>query len=130
MDKKTTEYLFNKYPKIFVGRRKSIKESLIPFGCECGNGWKWLIDNLCSQLQHDIDNNKYPQIEASQVKEKFGGLRFYVVSSTDKQQEIIDFAESLSLSICENCGDTKTAKIRGGGWVRTLCDNCHSKKER
>lgn len=73
-----------------------------------------------------------------QVKEKFGGLRFYFhfeqnpdAVDVDKEytdeicKEIrgaVDFAESLSFKICEECG--APGKIRGGGWVRTLCEPC------
>lgn len=178
MSNELTEALFNKYPLIFKGRYKSIQESLIPFGIECGNGWYWLIGNLCSQLQWDIDNNnksyviknkflrklfpklekfinykifrvyhfdrylrkiiqryrlkqefipietnRYPQIEAVQVKEKFGGLRFYVQSASNEQHAIISWAESLSYNICERCGSTKNIGTTQG-WITTLCKEC------
>lgn len=87
-------------------------------------GWFSLIDNLCSYLQFNTDNNNptglYPQVEATQVKEKFGGLRFYVASATDEQYAVISFVESLSTKTCEVCG--AAGKQRGKGWIRTLCD--------
>jgi hypothetical protein len=61
---------------------------------------------------------------AVQVKEKFGGLRFYVTGGTDAQHTMIEFAENMSYRICEDCGTTKDAKCRRQGWHRTLCVPC------
>jgi len=104
-----------KYPKILSGT-----------GLCVGDGWYWLLDNLCLSLKFDIANNEYPQIEAIQIKEKFGGLRFYVAGSNSKQQKSIDFACSLSLHICEECGSHKNVS-QTSGWIRTLCSKCLSK---
>lgn len=66
-----------------------------------------------------------------QIKEKFGGLRFYFAFGTSSgdplalaaEQEFqkhVDGAEELSFTVCEVCG--ASGKRRGGGWIRTLCD--------
>ena len=114
----TSEELVEKYPKILGG----------PGYPGVGPGWLPLIDKLCAFLQFHTDHNshtgKYPQVEAVQVKEKFGGLRFYVKGATESQWGAIAFAESLSTSICEECGSQ--GKQRGKGWIRTLCDE-HAK---
>ena len=57
---------------------------------------------------------------AVQVKEKFGGLRFYVQAATDKHYNFISFAESMSYRTCEDCGSA--GKRYTSGWHRTLCD--------
>jgi hypothetical protein len=57
---------------------------------------------------------------ASQVKEKFGGLRFYVQAATDKHYNYISFAESMSYRTCEECG--APGKTYTDGWHRTMCD--------
>ena len=63
----------------------------------------------------------------AQVKEKFGGLRFYInfregVSETaiEKINALIGFAESLSYNTCEKCGNI--GKRYAIGWNRTLCE--------
>jgi len=119
LDKK----LVTKYPKIFAQRNKPMTETAMCWGFECGDGWYWLIDNLCSLLQWDIDHNKHPQIEATQVKEKYGTLRFYTNGSDDKQDGMIDLAESLSSSICEKCGSVDGV-TQTEGWIVTLCKKC------
>jgi len=55
-----------------------------------------------------------------QVKEKFGGLRFYVQAATDKHYNYISFAESMSYRTCEECG--APGKRYTDGWHRVLCD--------
>lgn len=70
-----------------------------------------------------IDSERYPQIEAVQVKEKFGGLRFYTNISSNEQEAAISFAESLSYKICENCGTMQNIG-QTKGWVSTLCKEC------
>jgi hypothetical protein len=94
-------------------------------GIACGRGWYNLIDKLCEEL--DV----YPDIEAAQVKEKFGGLRFYIgpVSKDhfDKVYEIIAKYETLSMKTCEICGEKGSRK--GDGWVRTMCDPCQTQRD-
>lgn len=93
------------------------------WGLECGDGWYFLIDHLCGLLQWDIDRNKHEQIEASQVKEKFGTLRFYTNSADEKQYGMICFAEYLSCYICEKCGSMDNVK-QTKGWICSLCPPC------
>jgi len=48
------------------------KTPLTYWGVQCGDGWFELIHSVSTLLsQHDT------KIQAEQVKEKFGGLRFY-----------------------------------------------------
>jgi hypothetical protein len=77
--------------------------------------------------QEDIDEAKTRMDEetlkvpvAVQVKEKFGGLRFYVQAATDKHYQYISFAESMSYRTCEECGNP--GKTYTDGWHTTLCD--------
>jgi len=62
-------------------------------------------------------------VVASQVKEKFGTLSFYVKSATPEQHAQITFAESLSAHICESCGTTEKMG-RTTGWIRNICEDC------
>lgn len=64
----------------------------------------------------------YPR--ASQVKEKFGTLRFYLTCGTDEMYDAIRVAEEESARTCEECG--MPGEQRGGGWILTLCDRCHN----
>lgn len=57
---------------------------------------------------------------AVQVKEKFGTLRFYVNKADEQARAYIEFAEAMSARTCEVCG--APGKVRGGGWLQSLCD--------
>ena len=135
MTEERDKTLCAKYPKIFRNRRGDPKQTLMCFGFEHDDGWFDIIDTLCHTIQHHLDwkrgSDKFKgmpdeewdechQTVAVQVKEKWGGLRFYVSNSDDYIDGAISLAESLSLRTCEQCG--APGKPRGGGWVRTLCD--------
>jgi len=112
------EDLYNKYPEIFSD------DEMRKEGFRCNDGWYWLIDNLCKQLQLDTNFNNQPQIIAFCVKEKFGGLRFYTEGSNIRQCGMISLAENMSFSICENCGSTNEVKIIEKGYIQSLCPEC------
>lgn len=110
MKNELQQKLCEKYPKIF-GKN---------FLFECLDGWYWLIDNLCDCIQHNETD-----LQATQVKEKFGGLRFYTTPRDDEIHGMIELAESMSYHICEKCGSTEGVSSTEKGWVRTRCQKCH-----
>ena len=89
-----------------------------------GEGWRPLVTKLCQ----DIINIE-PTVEVSQVKEKYGGLRFYINCGTDEIYNLIDKAETESLTICEECG-TKENVTTSGGWLLTLCLKCRQERNK
>lgn len=105
--------LCERYPLIFADRDGDLTRSGMPFGFQCGDGWFALIDALCERLQFWTDHNDAPQIVATQVKEKFGELCFYVESSSDMQQGMIAMAEAMSARLCEECGQPSQLLVDG-----------------
>ena len=86
---------------------------------------------VSNQIQNYIDwkqeqKEKYgrgegcKQVVAVQVKEKFGGLRFYYEGGDEHISGMVRMAEEWADHSCEECG--KPGKSRSGGWIRTLCD--------
>ena len=104
------EELYKRYPAIFEHERE----------ISCGDGWFDLIDALCEQLQHGTEEQGMPQVVAVQVKEKFGGLRFYVQEHSDQQRGMITLAQAMSYRICDVCG--ARGELRGPIIARTRCD--------
>ena len=85
------------------------------FGWEIKKGWHPLVKELIEELKTlGWDGH------ISQIKEKFGGLRFYIGSGNNAIFDAIDRAEHKSYHICEECGEP--GDLRGGGWLKTLCD--------
>lgn len=115
MNSENTKYLIENFPNLYRGVSKPLTESLMGFGFECGDGWFELIKELSEKLEP-------LGVEAVQVKEKFGGLRFYANHATDAAWDLIEEAECKSETICEECG--KAGKPNGVGWIKTLCEEC------
>lgn len=57
-----------------------------------------------------------------QVKEKYGGLRVYVVGGGDNVDKVLDDYEERSKRVCVRCG--KPAAWLSGGWICPYCDDC------
>jgi hypothetical protein len=132
--------LCEKYPKMMVNRHKPMTETCMYWGFDCGDGWFTILDQLMGNIQHHIDwkNRKeevVPQVTLDQVKEKFGTLRFYYTGGDDYIAGLVSMAESMSGVTCEGCGaqaKTNWPKAENGGiggWVRTICEPCETKRE-
>lgn len=120
--------LVEKYPELYAGRNETPDKSLMAFGFECEDEWFDLIDTLSAHLMALAKElaEREPKFDgsfkATQVKEKYGTLSFYVGSCTDEGCAVIQFAESMSARICETCGNR--GRTRGVTWFKTLCDRC------
>ena len=79
---------------------------------------EWLLKRDNPDGEEIPDEMEYPQV--AQIKEKFGGLRFYYDGGDDYIAGLVTMAEYVADSTCEKCG--APGKRRDGGWVRTLCD--------
>jgi hypothetical protein len=137
MKQELDQLLCERYPKMMVNRDKSMMETCMCWGFECGDGWFTILDQLMSNIQHHIDwNNKnfekgykqykqVPQVTLDQVKEKFGTLRFYYQGGDDEISGMVRMAESMSAVTCEQCGNPGTTG--GQGWISTLCETHRNK---
>lgn len=130
MTEENEKKLLEKYPKIFAQRNLPMSQTAMCWGFSCGNGWYNIIDALCANIQGYIDSKegKVPQVEATQVKEKFGGLRFYTNHIDDYIDGVINMAESMSKRTCESCGNP--GQSNDSAWIITLCDPCREKEYR
>jgi hypothetical protein len=132
MKQELDEQLCKKYPLIFKNRHGDMRETLMCWGFECGDGWYQILDSLCGNIQHHIDwkakqGQHVPQVVAVQVKEKFGGLRFYYDGGDEQIYGMVRMAESWAANTCEECGQPGT--MRTGGWIRTLCDTHEAERQ-
>ena len=55
MKRELDEYLCKVYPKMMVNRDKSMQETCMCWGFECGDGWFQILNQLMSNIQHHID---------------------------------------------------------------------------
>ena len=103
---------------------------------EAPAGWHKLLRELLDVL-HDVPgwDNGY----IAQIKEKFGGLRFYYdYPAPDEEQfdiakvdALIKLAEARAWKTCQQCGVTG-AEPKGNprGWIFTMCESCRQEHER
>ena len=131
MKQELQERLFEKYPKIFCQKDLPMQVTCMCWGITCGDGWFNIIDALCGQIQHHIKYNIHRGegtivAEATQVKEKYGSLRFYYEGGDEYIGGLVRMAEAMSSVTCESCGNPGTSNKRG--WIHTLCSCCKSKR--
>jgi len=130
MRKELDEALCAKYPDIFKDRHGDMRETAMCWGFP-GDGWYNIIDSLCATIKNreynlKLNKKEFLPVVATQVKEKYGGLRFYYTGGDDYIDGAVAFAEYMSEVTCEVCG--KPGKQRGHNWMYTACDE-HIREE-
>ena len=88
---------------------------------EVGDGWYSLLYQLILNVRFNDEAKGKWVTKVTQCKEKFGGLRFYVTGTSDKNWDLIREAEKKSYGVCENTGSEVEVGIWNMGWVRTIC---------
>lgn len=132
-------YLCEKYPKIFANRNSDMATTAMCWGFDHNDGWFTIIDRTCNIIQSHIDwrikqreslikNNPYnatipeeiPQVVATQIKEKFGTLRFYYDGGDDYISGVVSMAEAMTGVTCEICGNP--GESNSNGWITVRCE--------
>ena len=111
------------YPKMFAEPYGGFAVSM---------GWWPILEKLCANIQSHIDwknreSEIVPQVVVAQIKEKFGGLRFYYSGGDEQVSGMVRMAEAWADTACEECGAIGTR--RSGGWIRTLCDTHEAERQ-
>lgn len=96
--------------------------------------WFCSVDDGWLQLLHDCIEELIVagwDKQTTQIKEKFGGLRFYINTGTDEIYNIISKYEKLSYETCEVCGEHGELRDdcgwNGGRWYKTMCNKDYQK---
>ena len=88
-----------------------------------GDGWRDLLERACARIRIAIRTHG-GSFRASEVKEKYGGLRFYYDGTLPPAAEVlvedaVALAEARSACTCEVCGGP--GSLYGPGWLTTRC---------
>lgn len=89
------------------------------------SGWRNAFgEQMCEEIREELVKVGYlEKYRITQIKEKFGYLRWYDFGCTEKMlHEIIPKYENLSAYTCICCGKPAT-KITTG-WISPYCDDC------
>lgn len=108
-----------------------INNKWIPLAHYIPPGWVPLVEKLIETL------HAFPfVIEVTQIKEKFGGLRFYYHIAgehdkvlVDRVYSLVDEAEFASMKICQDCGHAGQHR-NVGYWMVVMCAACHEIAEK
>lgn len=126
MNEQNTQKLFEAFPQLYRGRNLPSSQSSMLWGFECEDGWFDLIWNLSQSIEDEArsrgvkpESKKWP--EATQVKQKFGSLRFHLAKHNDATHVLIQQAELASTKICEVCGAPATSIESSRHHVKALC---------
>jgi len=92
------------------------------YGLVTPRGWDALVTGV-----HKALVEHYPDYEVYQIKEKFGGLRYYCsVDQLYPACDIIEEAEENSYKTCQRCGHQgEGVSLRDLGYVATFCEDCY-----
>jgi hypothetical protein len=90
-------------------------------------GWRKAFGiQMCEELKAQLKKDHYLyKYRITQIKEKWGYLRWYDEGHTDSIHDIIHKYEKISWNTCIMCGKPAT-KITSG-WISPYCDNCYPK---
>jgi len=103
------------FPSLYRNRNADMRSTCMCWGFAHGDGWFLILWRLSKALEGT-------DCVATQVKEKFGTLRFYLDGAGDAERAAVRQAEAESAVTCEQCG--MAGELRQGGWLKTLCDRC------
>lgn len=126
MTKNNLMRLAEAFPIIY----RDVHRERFPLSICCGNGWFpliWELSALNEKIARLIHPSK-PQPVVVQVKEKFGGLRFYLDHTLRLSYSIAwrfaNVIEEQSYTVCEFCGGVGKRQRGDSGWVKTACQDC------
>lgn len=134
MTPKLNKKIFTQFKHLFVDYSQPATPPLAPlplrqgFTFEHGDGWYDLVRTLCwcisTHVKYQQEKDPKFYVLVDQVKEKFGGLRFYYHGGDEHIAGMVKMAEALSEKTCEQCGRVKDVTQSGKCWVVTRCPVC------
>ena len=122
MDEHLDKQLVKDCPNLYRDRNEDMRITAMCWGFP-ETGWHDLIRKASVAIEAEImkmPKEDRPNYRATQVKEKFGTLRFYMSATTPEMDKAIDEAEYASAHTCETWG--KEGKLMNNrGWVSCVC---------
>ena len=111
------------YPVMFSEKGMSPQDSSMHWGIQCGKGWHPLLERLIGAIDGHLKYNPdVAPVIVTEIKEKFGTLRFRYRGGDDKIKGMVWMVELLSGTICETCGSNY--EVTRDDFNRTVCKNC------
>lgn len=107
------DFLVKKYPKIFRNRHGDMRETLMCWGFEVGDGWFNIIDALCANIQSHVNHSRkerartlrFNRALARAKKGDMNGLFNYY--NFGRKQTLSDYTVSSALAALEKGTELK-----------------------
>ena len=127
MKSELDDLLCQRYSDLFRDRHGDPVDTSMCWGFCCGDGWFGILDQLCAEITNQVRQQRMPPVVVSQVKEKFGTLRFHIVGGrlrggNAETHRLIAAACQQALTTCEQCG--APGEMVGAGVETVLCPTC------
>ena len=132
----TNEELIERYPFLIprnVWTDKIIEDADFTLLDEMPEGWRIAFgEQMCEEIREALIKYDYlDKYRITQIKEKFGSLRWYDNGTPKEVHDIISKYEQLSETTCIQCGSPAT--LISKGWISPYCEcvknNKHYKEE-
>lgn len=108
----------------FIKPDHTLKNNLMAFGAECGEGWYPLLERTLDKILEYLETLNFPDdFQIVQIKEKWGTLTIYPNYSDEFIDRVLHNARHESANICEFCGMPGTVE-KINGWYKTICSKC------
>lgn len=90
-------------------------------------GWRKCFGiQMYKEIKASLKGHNYlKEYRITQIKEKFGGLRWYDAGAPEEVNKIIQKYEYISEKTCIVCGRPATKISRG--WISPYCDDCYKR---
>jgi hypothetical protein len=83
-------------------------------------GWRNVFgEQMCEEVKEAL-GSELKEYRITQIKEKFGTLRWYDNGANQKVYDVISKYENLSATTCIVCGEPATVITKG--WISPYCD--------
>lgn len=128
-----SDRILKRCPTIFRGAKDERHKNIMSYGFECGSGWFEMllllsesIEKIASTMKAEgVDEDKLPLV--CQVKEKLGGLRYYIEHGNYEINAMIEEAQQKSFGICDVCGAAGQLRVIEGIYMTRCHEHTRSR---
>ncbi len=97
------------------------------------DGWRktfgmLMVEEIDKELKK-LGDKRRDEYYIFDIKEKYGGLRWYDVGGTKEIDDIIDKYSTISEHVCIECGKPDVPLLTRIGWIIPLCKECYESKK-
>jgi hypothetical protein len=134
MHQKLSDRLIAAFPRLYRSWQKREMDQVwrTRQDFECDDGWFALLWQVSAELEiliAALPEQEQGAYAPTNIKEKFGALRFYMTQHTTEMDRVISHAEGQSIHTCEVCGLPGTRLIHDQLIITRCLDHTPAQSE-